>query len=111
LSAATDNAKELILAQINAGTDLARCYLHLIMMGFDINDIASFMISPVVSTVKDLATSNMFDEYLYDVRIDEAINTLKGDFPIYRFFTGQVQIEGNRTSYASLAFSKLKPKL
>ena len=32
------NAKELILAKINAGTNLARCYLHLIMMGFDINE-------------------------------------------------------------------------
>ena len=59
------NAKELILAKINAGTNLARCYLHLIMMGFNMNDIVSFMVSDAVSLVNDISSANMFDEYMY----------------------------------------------
>jgi hypothetical protein len=69
LSAATDNAKELILSKINAGTNLARMYLHLIIMGFHINDIAAFMISPAVSLINDLSEANMFDEYMYNIRV------------------------------------------
>ena len=46
LSAATDNAKELILSKINAGPNLAGMYLHMIMLGFSFNDIAKFMTSP-----------------------------------------------------------------
>lgn len=63
LSAATDNAKELILSKINAGPALAGIYLHLIMLGFDFNDIADLMISPTVQTINDLAKTNIFDDY------------------------------------------------
>jgi hypothetical protein len=76
LSAATDNAKELILARINADTKLARCYLYLIMLGFDINDIVAFMTSKTASLINELSTSNMFDDYLYNVSVNTAINIL-----------------------------------
>lgn len=111
LSAATDNAKELILSKINAGINLARCYLHLIMMGFDISDIASFMISPVVSIVNDLSTANMFDEYMFKVNIDDAIGILRGDFPLSKFFYGRTEINGEDKSLSDLAFTKLKNQL
>jgi hypothetical protein len=51
LSAATDNAKELILNKINANKDFANIYLHLLILGYDIKDITSFMISPAVDVV------------------------------------------------------------
>lgn len=111
LSAATDNAKELILSKINAGTNLARCYLHLIMMGFDISDIASFMISPVVSIVNDLSTANMFDEYMFKVNIDDAIGILRGDFPLSKFFYGRTEINGENKPLSYLALTKLKDQL
>ena len=88
LSAATDNAKELILDRINAGTNLARCYIHLIMLGFSLDDIASFMVSPAVSLINELSSANVFDEYLYKVSITNAIDILRGDFPINKFFFG-----------------------
>ena len=92
LSAATDNAKELILAKINAGTNLARCYLHLIMMGFDVNDIVSFMTSNAVSLVNDLMQVNMFDEFMFNTNVNEIIDILQGNFPITKFFYETIDI-------------------
>jgi hypothetical protein len=51
LSAATDNAKELILAKINSGTNFARMYVYAIMTGFNIDDIVAFMTSPVAEFI------------------------------------------------------------
>ena len=51
LSAATDNAKELILAKINSGTNFARMYVYAIMTGFDIDDIVTFMTSPAAEFI------------------------------------------------------------
>lgn len=78
LSAATDNAKELILHNINAGTNLARMYLHLIMMGFSIDDIVSYMTSPAVSLINNLSEANMFDEYVYETKVLDAVNIING---------------------------------
>lgn len=111
LSAATDNAKELILSKINAGTNLARCYLHLIMMGFDISDIASFMISPVVSIVNDLSTANMFDEYMFKVSINDAIKILRGDFPLNKFFYGRMEFNGENMELSKVAYTRVKNAL
>lgn len=111
LSAATDNAKELILSKINAGTNLARCYLHLIMMGFDISDIAAFMISPVVSIVNDLSTANMFDEYMFKVSIDDAIKILRGDFPLTKFFYGRMEFNGENMELSKVAYTRVKNSL
>jgi hypothetical protein len=51
ISAATDNAKELILDRINANTDLSKIYMYLITLGFDVKDIVSFMTSPVINLI------------------------------------------------------------
>jgi len=45
------NAKELILAKINAGTNFARMYVYGMMMGLNINDLVAFMTSPVSELV------------------------------------------------------------
>lgn len=110
LSAATDNAKELILSKINAGTNLARMYLHLIIMGFNINDIVSFMISPVVSLINDLSEANMFDEYMYNIKVEEAAGMLRGKVQPSKFFVGQtIDYEsGDSYSNSSIAFGNLK---
>ena len=60
ISAATDNAKELILAKINAGSKLAKCYLYLMSLGFDINDIVAFMTSDAIDLIDRLSNPNMF---------------------------------------------------
>ena len=71
ISAATDNAKELILAKINAGQKLAKCYLYLMAMGYDINDIVKFMTSDAVSWIDQLSDPNSF--LGQDIRVEQAI--------------------------------------
>lgn len=111
LSAATDNAKELILSKINAGTNLARMYLHMIIMGFHINDIAAFMISPAVSLINDLSEANMFDEYMYNIRVQDAAKIVRGDINPSKFFVGVIETSEGRSSKSSEAFNYLKSLL
>ena len=61
LSAATDNAKELILADINAGTDFAGVHIFLILMGFNEIEVAKYMTSDLVNQIKELTS----DSFLY----------------------------------------------
>jgi len=75
ISAATDNAKELILAKINAGSKLARCYLFLMTLGYDINDIVKFMTSDVVSWIDSLSDPNIFLDQ--DLRVDETLEDIE----------------------------------
>lgn len=77
LSAATDNAKELILAKINAGTNLAKYHLHLMMMGFSLDDIVAFMTSPVIELIDKYSKSDIFANQTSNV--DKAIKILEGD--------------------------------
>jgi len=51
LSAATDNAKELILAKINANPDMMKVYTYGIILGIDFTDIANLMTSPTINAV------------------------------------------------------------
>lgn len=60
ISAATDNAKELILDKINANTDLSKIYMYLITLGFDVKDIVSFMTSPAIDIIAKNSTQNIF---------------------------------------------------
>lgn len=76
LSAATDNAKELILSKINAGPNLAGVYLHLIMMGIDFSSIAKFMTSPSVQLIADLTKSNIYDDYSESNSVDTVLKEL-----------------------------------
>ncbi len=86
LSAATDNAKELILSKINAGPNLAGMYLHMIMLGFSFNDIAKFMTSPTVQTVNDLMKVNVFDEYHDHASVDSVVRALEEGPNIRNYF-------------------------
>lgn len=60
ISAATDNAKELILDVINANTDLSKIYMYLITLGFDVKDIVSFMTSPIIDLIARNSTQNIY---------------------------------------------------
>lgn len=80
LSAATDNAKELILAKINAGTNLAKYHLHLVMMGFNLKDIVAFMTSPVVELIDKYSRNDLYKNQISSVT--KAIKTLNGDIDL-----------------------------
>lgn len=79
LSAATDNAKELILDKINCDSNFANMYLFLITLGFNITDIVSFMTSPVVNFVANMVSSNIFSDNV-DVTIDMALGLAQNSF-------------------------------
>jgi hypothetical protein len=71
LSAATDNAKELILSKINAGPETAGVYAYLTMLGVPFNDIAKMMTSPAVKWVINRSRKNIYDS-------KTEFNSLKG---------------------------------
>lgn len=60
ISAATDNAKELILKKINAGGQFAKCYLFLVTMGYSYEDIVAFMTSPLVEFINNATQENIY---------------------------------------------------
>ena len=113
------NAKELILYNINSGSELAACYLHLIMMGMNINDIISFMTSPAVNLISELVSSNIFDEYTYKMNVNDVINILAGRFPLRKFIFGTTEIEtengeetqSNSQKLLNNLFSKMEYKI
>lgn len=79
LSLATDNAKELVLAKINAGVEFAGMHLYLIMMGVDPKVITNFMTSDIGNMAKELIKSNIF-ESSYKKSIPKVINSLPKQF-------------------------------
>lgn len=83
LSAATDNAKELILADINAGIDFANMHVYLIILGFNEIDVAKYMTSEIVLEIKkELSNSFIKPKYrsspenrLFEIKADKHIKT------------------------------------
>ena len=75
ISAATDNAKELILAAINSGNKLAKCHLYLLALGFDVKDIVSFMSSKAVSFIDSITDDNIYNGT--NIQIQDAIDFAK----------------------------------
>lgn len=73
LSAATDNAKELILSKINATSMFADIYGHLLMSGVEFGAIADFMMSPIMNVVARFAKSNMFDPISSSVTLKNVV--------------------------------------
>ena len=105
LSAATDNAKELILARINGGSNLAGNYLYLLSIGFSIDDIAAFMISPSITILSSFLNENMYDGYSIKLSAFQLNNLLLGIIPGH-ILTGRISntdIETGRTSSMSLS--------
>lgn len=61
ISAATDNAKELILAKINATSNLVDIYTYLTGIGIPFNEIADLMVTDSLQFLSKLGESNIFD--------------------------------------------------
>ena len=90
LSAATDNAKELILAKINSGNNFARMYVYLIMTGYNFDDIVSFMISPTSEFIDSMSNPNMFQDSDLKNSPNQAIGLAMGKVKSYLFLHGTV---------------------
>lgn len=74
LSAATDNAKELILAKINAGSKFVDIYTYLMSVGSSFDSIADIMTSPIFNEVSKLVDTNIFDMSTYGFNLKAAID-------------------------------------
>lgn len=90
LSSATDNAKMLILAKINAGTNFAKMYIHLMTMGYSVNDIVSFMVCPIAEFIDSKATKNMFQSLDENNSAFTAINLAQGIVQSRDFLHGNI---------------------
>ena len=90
LSAATDNAKELILAKINSGSNFARMYVYLIMTGYNFDDIVAFMISPVSEFIDSMSSPNIFQDSEIGNTASKAINLAKGIVKSSDFLHGYI---------------------
>lgn len=90
LSAATDNAKELILAKINAGTNFAKMYLYLMTMGYNLDDIAAFMVCPVAEFIDSRAAVNMFQPSSANSSPQKAISSALGGVDSKDFLHGTI---------------------
>ena len=115
LSAATDNAKELILAKVNAGSKLAKMYLFLITVGMDINDIVSFMTSPVASFIDSITEQDIFNGN--DIDINTAISFARGEFlngeninPKYLNSYGALKMEQIKYAYEKFGLNNKSNK-
>lgn len=85
LSAATDNAKELILDKINSGKATANIYLHLLIQGYKMEDIAAFMISPAASLISDIMNSSIYNPYRQTLDVGDAIKIAREGYSIEEY--------------------------
>lgn len=99
LSAATDNAKELILAKVNAGNKFAKMYLFLISLGVDVRDIVKFMTSDVASFIDQITEENVFENS--NISVYDAIEMAKGNFNSYINKYGRIVIKEIQELYNS----------
>ncbi len=76
LSAATDNAKELILGKINAGPETAGMYIRALMLGADFSTYANMMISKESELIIKYSKQNIFDETTKNRSIKKAITII-----------------------------------
>lgn len=83
-----DNAKELILAKINSGIDLANLYIYSTMLGIDFNTIGELMISDTVDSINTLSKTNMFG-YINNMKLSSALLTLKRGYYDVKQFLGK----------------------
>lgn len=78
VSGATDNAKELVMAKINAVESLASMHLYLISLGYSIDDIAIYMNSKLAKHIANKITGNLF-ETSTKIYLDTIIEKYVGD--------------------------------
>lgn len=82
LSAATDNAKELILSKINATTKFADVYTYLLSIGTNLEDISKIMMSDTMMFVSRYTQSNIYDTTIQYASLENAIDFILDRRPL-----------------------------
>lgn len=83
LSAATDNAKELILDKLNATSKFADIYTTLLSQGVPFIDIARMMTNAAFRIVARYSQDNIFDPSTSSFRIDNALQFVLNESQLY----------------------------
>lgn len=84
LSAATDNAKELILSKINATVDFADTWSCLMMNGWTVEEIGDYLTSSIFAVVSKFTKASIFTDVIKRVSPEKAV----------QFVLGQSQLPG-----------------
>lgn len=100
LSAATDNAKELILAKINATIDFADTWTVLFASGHSSEEIAKLMMSPIFGIVSKYSKTNIFSDIIKNSSPKKAIS----------FILGESQLSGVDSLKLKLVLGKYRDK-
>lgn len=82
ISSATDNAKELTLAKINATSKFADIYTYLISIGTPFTEITKIMMSPIFNQVAKIADSNIFDSNTWGFNLKDALKFYVNQQPL-----------------------------
>ena len=101
LSLSTDNAKDLALAKINAGTSMIGMYLYGAAIGMDFKVLNQIIASPLGFTVAKLLNSNEFTSQQGKTSLDAALNYLvQGPtrYDLKRFDTTCVVVDSKHTT-------------
>ena len=77
LSLSTDNAKDPVLAKLNAGPEMIGCYIAGIALGMKPIEVADLMLSDTGMVLKDLVSDNKFSDKKAFNRLDKAIRYLQ----------------------------------
>lgn len=97
LSLATDNAKELALSKLNAGTKTIGMYIYGISIGMDFKDIAKLLMSPTGNLVTSLLDGNSFRGEKETIQVADIFKYFSA-FPKKELYKYNVykDLEGNR---------------
>ena len=102
LSLSTDNAKELCLAKINAGTNMMGMYLYGAAIGMDFEVLNQIIASPIGFTISKLLNSNEFNLTQGKSSINAALQYLNdGPKPtdLYKF---KATITKSKTTFSTI---------
>lgn len=111
LSAATDNAKELILDKINSGKATANIYLHLLIQGYKMEDIAAFMISPAASLISDIMNSSIYNPYRQTLDVGDAIKIAREGYNINEYISKDLLMYISDEEYNTRAANGEEPDI
>lgn len=103
LSLSTDNAKELALAKLNAGTKTLGLYIYGLSIGMDFNVLSGIMMSKVGKVINEVLNSDVFNN-------KEGFGSL-GDSVFKYFEEGPKSTLRTIASKSSNAYDMLKKKL
>lgn len=106
LSAATDNAKELILVKLNATSEFADLYSAGLVNGMSFGEVADIMTSKAFNIVAKYSRTNLFDKNSYNFQTRNAIDFILDNDDLKGFPPGLLEAFLNSREVIDLIFKE-----